>query len=39
MKKCHYKCTVYFDKTIRSGWPVPYSHTDQTIKSMSTMIT
>lgn len=29
-KKCHYKCTVYFDKTIYSDWPVPYSHADQT---------
>lgn len=27
---CHYKCTVYYDKTIRSDWPVPFSHTDQT---------
>jgi hypothetical protein len=26
---CHYKCTVYYDKTIRSDWPVPFSHTDQ----------
>lgn len=29
---CHYKCTVYYDKTIRSDWPVPFSHTDQTIQ-------
>jgi hypothetical protein len=29
---CHYKCTVYFDKTIRSDWPIPYSFTDQTIE-------
>jgi hypothetical protein len=27
---CHYKCTVYYDKTIRSNWPVPFTHTDQT---------
>ena len=27
---CHYKCTVYYDKTIRSHWPIPFSHTDQT---------
>lgn len=27
---CHYKCTVYYEKTIRSDWPVPFSHTDQT---------
>lgn len=26
---CHYKCTVYFDKTIRSDWPVPFKHTDR----------
>jgi hypothetical protein len=26
---CHYKCTVYFDKTIRSEWPIPYTHSDQ----------
>lgn len=29
LHKCHYKCTVYFDKTIRSDWPIPFSHTDQ----------
>ncbi len=28
--KCHYKCTVYFDKVIRSDWPIPFSHADQT---------
>ncbi|NOX55679.1 MAG: hypothetical protein GXP27_14815 [Planctomycetes bacterium] len=27
---CHYKCTVYYDKTIRSDWPVPFRHTDET---------
>lgn len=27
---CHYKCTVYYDKIIRSDWPVPFSHLDQT---------
>ena len=27
---CHYKCTVYYEKTIRSDWPVPFTHTDQT---------
>lgn len=26
---CHYKCTVYFDKVIRSNYPIPFSHTDQ----------
>jgi hypothetical protein len=30
LKKCHYKCTVYFDKTIRSDWPIPFMHVDQT---------
>jgi len=29
LHKCRYKCTVYCDKTIRSDWPVPFSHTDQ----------
>ncbi len=28
LHKCHYKCTVYYDKTIRSGWPVPFEFTD-----------
>jgi hypothetical protein len=27
---CHYKCTVYYTKTIRSHWPVPFEHTDET---------
>ncbi|MCA9079527.1 MAG: hypothetical protein KDA58_03165 [Planctomycetaceae bacterium] len=26
---CHYKATVYFEKTIRSHWPVPFTHVDQ----------
>ena len=30
LHKCHWKCTVYYKKTIRSDWPVPFSHTDQT---------
>lgn len=30
LKKCHYKCTVYFDKTLRSDWPIPFTHTDAT---------
>jgi hypothetical protein len=30
LKKCHYKCTVFFDKTIRSNYPIPFTHTDQT---------
>jgi hypothetical protein len=32
LHKCHYKCTVYFDKTLRSSWPIPFSHTDSTIE-------
>jgi hypothetical protein len=27
---CHYKCTVYYEKVIRSDWPIPFSHKDQT---------
>lgn len=30
MHYCHYKCTVFYDKTIRSDWPIPFSHTDAT---------
>jgi hypothetical protein len=26
---CHYKCTVYYDKVIRSDWPVPFRHKDE----------
>lgn len=29
---CHYKCTVYYDKHIISNWPIPFSHTDQTVE-------
>ncbi len=29
---CHYKCTVYYDKIIRSDWPVPFYHKDETIQ-------
>jgi len=29
---CHYKCTVYYDKVIRSDWPVPFYHKDETIQ-------
>ena len=29
-KRCHYKCTVYYERVERSDWPVPYTHTDQT---------
>lgn len=27
---CHYKCIVYYDKTLRSQWPIPFTHTDET---------
>lgn len=27
---CHYKCTVRYDKTIRSAWPIPFTFTDET---------
>jgi hypothetical protein len=27
---CHYKCTVYYDKTIRSSYPVPFTFEDET---------
>ena len=30
LHKCHYKCTVYYDKIIRSSWPIPFTHKDQT---------
>lgn len=30
LKKCHYKCTVFFDKVTRSDWPIPFRHMDQT---------
>lgn len=29
---CHYKCTVYYDKVIRSDWPVPFYHKDETVQ-------
>lgn len=29
---CHYKCTVYYEKVIRSMWPVPFSHSDQSVE-------
>jgi hypothetical protein len=29
---CHYKATVYYDKTIRSDWPVPFMHKDETVQ-------
>jgi hypothetical protein len=29
MHKCHFKCTVYFDKVIRSDWPIPYTFEDE----------
>jgi hypothetical protein len=30
LKKCHYKCTVYFDKTIRSDYPIPFMNSHPT---------
>jgi hypothetical protein len=27
---CHYKATVYYNKTIRSHWPVPFTNVDAT---------
>lgn len=27
---CHFKCTVYYDKVIRSDWPIPFHHEDKT---------
>jgi hypothetical protein len=29
---CHYKCTVYYDKVIRSDWPIPFRHKDETVQ-------
>jgi hypothetical protein len=28
LHKCHYKCTVFYEKVIQSDWPVPFSHSD-----------
>lgn len=28
LHKCHYKCTIYYDKVIRSWWPIPFTHQD-----------
>jgi len=30
LRHCHYKCTVYFEKTMRSSWPIPFTNVDQT---------
>jgi len=32
LHKCHYKCTVYFEKIKRSDWPIPFEHIDDTIE-------
>lgn len=32
LHKCHYKCTVYYEKVLRSDWPIPFSHSDQSIE-------
>jgi hypothetical protein len=29
---CHYKCTLYYDKIIRSSWPIPFTHRDATVE-------
>ena len=29
LKHCHYKCTVFYDETKTSAWPVPFTHTDR----------
>ena len=29
---CHYKCTVYYDYTRRSSWPIPFTTIDPTIE-------
>jgi hypothetical protein len=29
---CHYKCTIYYDKTVRSYWPIPFTHTDESVE-------
>lgn len=26
---CHYKCTVFYEETKISHWPLPFTHTDQ----------
>lgn len=26
---CHYKCTVFYEETKRSNWPVPFTFTEQ----------
>jgi hypothetical protein len=26
---CHYKCTVYYEETKRSHWPIPFTFVDQ----------
>lgn len=28
LHKCHYKCTVYYEKRISSFWPIPFTHYD-----------
>ena len=29
---CHYKCTIYYDKVIRSAWPIPFTHKDESVE-------
>lgn len=32
LHKCHYKCTVYYDKVKRSDWPIPFTTEDATVQ-------
>jgi hypothetical protein len=29
---CHFKCTVYYDGTFRTYWPIPFTHHDETVQ-------
>lgn len=29
---CHYKCTIYYDRTKRSHWPIPFTTNDETVE-------
>ena len=29
LHKCHYKCTLYYEKRISSFWPIPFTHMDE----------
>jgi hypothetical protein len=32
LHKCHYKCTIYYDKIKRSDWPIPFTHKDESVE-------